>query len=401
MKLEMGAELEDFRLEVREFISENLPAELAARINRVSNPTPDWDGMAWLKILSKKGWSVPHWPEEYGGTGWSAWQHFIFQEECHNADAPAPAWQGTHMVAPVIYTFGSDEQKERFLPSIANGTHLWAQGFSEPGSGSDLASVRTSARRDGDHYVVNGQKIWTSGAYHAQWGFFLVRTNSEIKLQKGISFLLIDLSSPGITIRRIPQNNGDAHLCEVFLDEVRVPLENLVGEEGMGWTYAKFLLNHERTASSFIYWSKRELAKTREMVEAGESDGKPLIEQYGYGARIARLEAQLLGLEWSVLRVLADENFEYSTSAVASGLKVRGSVLQQKITELTTDILGRLATRDWPYDAIVDGSLEADESWPAFVPGKTAVHMQTLASTIYGGTLQVQKMIIAKEAFKL
>lgn len=401
MKLKMSVELDAFRSEVRSFIRDNLPECLAKRINRVGSPTPDMDGMEWLAILARRGWSVPQWPLEYGGTGWSPLQMFIFEEECHNADAPVPAWQGTHMCGPVIYTFGSEAQKQRFLPPMREGAHLWAQGFSEPGAGSDLASLRTSARRDGDHYIVNGQKIWTSGAYHADWGFFLVRTNHDVKPQAGISFLLIDMQSPGITVRRIKQISGDSHLCEVFLDNVRVPVENLVGEENKGWSYAKFLLDHERTASSFIYWNKRELEKTKELAQAQCEDETPLIELPEFRSRIARLEAELLALEWSVLRVLADEQFEHPTTAVASSLKVRGSELQQRLTELQMDLLGRLSLRAWPYEQILSGEGQYDAVWPDYVPGKTALHMQTRSSTIYGGALQVQKNIIAKLAFDL
>ena len=401
MNLKIGPDLETFRLEVREYIQKNLPEELAARTNRLSNPSPDFDGQKWLTILSKKGWSVPHWPLEYGGTGWSALQQFIFQEECYTANAPGPSWAGTHMVGPVIYTYGSEEQKQRFLPSIIDGSALWAQGFSEPSSGSDLASLRTSARLEDGHYVVKGQKIWTSSAHDADWCFVLVRTNNELKPQKGISFLLVDLKLPGINIRRIPQINGDAHFCEVFFDDVQVPEENLVGEPGMGWNYAKFLLNHERTTSSFIHWSKRELERVKLIATKEIVDGKPLLHQYGYAVQIARLEAELLALEWSVLRVLANEKFEHPITAVASALKVRGSTLQQKITELASDILGRLAIRAWSFEETVDGTVETSQNWPEHALGHTAVHMHTRASTIYGGALQVQKNIIAKEAFNL
>jgi alkylation response protein AidB-like acyl-CoA dehydrogenase len=402
MQLELGPELEAFRLEVRAFIRSHLPAEMAARIKRVANPTPDEDGLAWLAILAERGWSVPHWPIEHGGTGWTALQQFVFEDECHQADAPVPAWQGTHMCGPVVYTFGTDEQKARFLEPIRKGEHLWAQGFSEPSAGSDLASLRTSARRDGDHYIVNGQKIWTSGAYHAHWGFFLVRTNTDVKPQAGISFLLIDLASPGITIRRIPQVNGDAHVCEVFLDDVRVPVDNRVGAEGAGWSCAKYLLDHERTASSFIYWSKRELTKAVEIARRETSStGASLLESPLVRDKLARLEAQLLALEWSVLRVLSGETFARPVTAVASGLKIRGAELQQAITELQVELLGGLGLRAWPYERILDGEDTVSPGWPDYVAGKTANFLLARAASIYGGSLQVQKNIIAKLAFGL
>jgi alkylation response protein AidB-like acyl-CoA dehydrogenase len=395
----MSPELERFRLEVRGFIKDNLPTAVAARMKRVgTSSTPDLDGMNWLRTLSKRGWAVPYWPVEYGGTGWSAMQLFVFEQECHDADAPVPPWTGCRMCGPVIYTFASEEQKRRFLPPIRNGEYLWAQGFSEPNAGSDLASLRTQAVRSGDHYIVNGQKIWTSGAYHARWGFFLVRTNTEVKPQAGISFLLIDLSSPGITIRRIPQINGDAHVCEVFLSDVRVPVSNLVGEEGQGWHYAKFLLEHERTASSFIYANKRELAKAREIAELERQDGRPMIDDPAVRIRFAALSAELLALEWSVLRILANEKFTTNLTAVASCLKVRGSNLQQQITEFQTDILGRKGLRRFETTAILEGP-PSDASWPEYVPGKTAAFLMARAATIYGGSQQIQKNIIAKLAF--
>jgi alkylation response protein AidB-like acyl-CoA dehydrogenase len=400
MNFQLAPELEAFREEVRGFLAEHLPAELSWRYRR--GVRDDHDGLAWLRILHRRGWGVPYWPVEYGGTGWNAFQKFIFEDECHQADAPPPNWQGVRMVGPVVYTFGSQAQKESFLPLIRTGEYLWTQGFSEPGAGSDLASLKTRAVHSGDHYVVTGQKIWTSGAYHADWGFFLVRTNPDCKPQEGISFLLIDMKSPGITVRRIPMINGDAHLCEVFLDEVKVPAGNLIGEPGKGWTYAKFLLEHERTASAFIFWSKRELRRAKETAAAlSDGAGTPLIEVPRFRERILRAEAELLALEWSVLRVLAGESFHNDLGAVCSGLKVRGSQLQQVVTELQVDLLGARALRYFPYAEIPRGTFPDDELWPAAVPGRAAAYLGTRASTIYGGALQVQKTIIARTAFGL
>jgi len=401
MQLEFGREIERFRSDVREFIRTHLPPEMASRQRRITNPCIDEDGLAWHRILATKGWSVPHWPQEYGGCGWSALQLFVFEEECHYADAPVPAWQNTHMVGPVIYTFGSQQQKERFLPPLVRGDCQWAQGFSEPSAGSDLASLRTSAARHGDRYVVNGQKIWTSGAHVAEWGFFLVRTNPDVKPQAGISFILIDMRSPGITVRRIPQMNGHAHVCEVFLDNVEVPMDQLVGEEGGGWSYAKFLLDHERTASAFIYQSKRELQKTKTMAKDAVIDERPLLEDPIYRSRMAVVESELLALEWSVLRVLADEKTPYHHTAVASVLKIAGSSLQQRIAELQADALALRSLRFFPSEQIVSGVVESPEAWPDYVPGRSAFYMDQRAATIYGGALQVQKNIIAKLAFGL
>ena len=399
MQLELSPQLEDFRQEVREFLGANLPREMAERQHRACDPAVDEDGLAWQRILHRKGWSVAHWPVEQGGCGWSPLQMFIFEEECHYFDAPIPAWQNTHMVGPVIYTFGSAEQKRRFLPAIIRGDYQWAQGFSEPSAGSDLASLRTTAVRDGDHYVVTGQKIWTSGAYLSEWGFFLVRTNPDVKPQAGISFLLIDLKTPGITVRRIPQINGGAHLCEVFLDNVRVPAENLVGEEGQGWSYAKFLLDHERTASSFIYWSKRELQKVKHIARLEQLDGVPLIDTPVFRGKLVQIECELQALEWSVLRILAEEKFQSPVTAVASVLKVHGSQLQQRLTDLGTEALGGRALRMFDYEPMINGDYADCDIWPAYVQGRTAVYFLERAATIYGGALQVQKNIIAKLAF--
>ncbi|MES2258344.1 MAG: acyl-CoA dehydrogenase family protein [Pseudomonadota bacterium] len=401
MQLKMSEEIESFRAEVREFLKTDLPCAMAERSARAVLPTPDEDGLAWTKVLARKGWSVPYWPVEYGGTGWSALKLFVFEEECHAADAPVPAWQGAHMCGPVVYTFGTEEQKQRFLPPMRDGEHLWAQGFSEPGAGSDLASLRTSAVRSGDRYIVNGQKIWTSGAYLAHWGFFLVRTRTDGKPQEGISFLLIDLKSPGITIRRIPQMNGDAHLCEVFLDDVEVPLDNLVGEEGKGWSYAKFLLDQERATSASIHWSKRQLAMVRATARQERQAGVPLIEHPVFRQRLSRLEAELTALEWSVLRVLANEQAGYHPTAIASGLKVRGSELQLRVTELQTDMLGSKALRFFDYERVVDGDVACSPAWPPYVIGKTTTYLGARAATIYGGSLQIQKGIISKLAFGL
>jgi alkylation response protein AidB-like acyl-CoA dehydrogenase len=357
------------------------------------------DTLLWTGILSGRGWSVPHWPVEYGGTGWSALELHVFNQELSRAWAPDTCWGATHMCGPVIYTFGTPAQKERFLAAFRRGDYFICQGFSEPGHGSDLARLRTSARREGDSYIVNGQKIWTGGAFASDWGFFLVRTNSDVKPQAGISFLMIKMDTPGITVRRIPQINGDADLCEVFLDNVEVPVANLIGEEGMGWTYAKFLLDHERTTSSFIYFNQREFARAKVLAQSEFQNGRPLLEDPGLRARFARIEAELVALEWSVLRELADETFKYHRTAAASALKVAGSRLQQAISELQVDILGPKATRHYAFEPAQ--RQDPGPLWPDYVAGRTANALIARASTIYGGTLQIQKGIIARLAFDL
>jgi alkylation response protein AidB-like acyl-CoA dehydrogenase len=282
---------------------------------------------------------------------------------------------------------------------IREGATMWAQGFSEPGSGSDLASLRTSAELVGDNYIVNGQKIWTSGAAHADWGFFLLRTDKAAKPQRGISFLIIKMDTPGITVRQIPQINGEVHLCEVFLDNVEVPAGQVVGEPGMGWTYAKFLLEHERTTSSFIYWSKRELARAKDIARGEYVGGRPIADDPAFRARFARIEADLLALEWSVLRVLAHEELDAPEAAAASVLKIRGSELQQEVTMLQCDLLGIKSLRF--FDAAPTPPPPPTEVWPDYAPGRTTVALINRAATIYGGSKQIQKNILAKLAFGL
>ncbi|PHQ63622.1 MAG: acyl-CoA dehydrogenase [Sphingobium sp.] len=399
MDLAFGAEDQQFREEIRQFLTDNLPADIQQRqrdTRTLASNTHDLQ--RWMQILDARGWSVPHWETAYGGTDWSPLKKFIFEEELHQADAPEFHWQSTHMIGPIIYMFGSDAQKARYLPSIRRGDYLWCQGFSEPGAGSDLVSLKTTAIREGDHFRVNGQKIWTSAAFESEWGFFLVKTDTNVKPQRGISFLLIDMETPGITVRRIGQINGEAELCEVFLDDVMVPAENLVGEAGMGWTYAKALLDHERTVSSFIHFNKRELRRAKEIAQAETAGGRRLIDDPQTRARLVALDAQVTALEWSVLRVLADEPNRYGGTAAASTLKITGSRLQQAITELQADLLGPRALR---YYDPVDWNEPASPLWPHHVAGRTSAALISRASTIYGGSEQVQKNILSKIAFGL
>ena len=400
MDFTLDPELEDFRQMVRSAIQEDLPDDMRDRVRKFGAfQAEPHDQLKWMQIMHKRGWSVPHWPEEHGGLGWSPMQLYIFEEEVWNAWAPGPCWSATAMCGPVIYTFGSDYVKEKFLPDFREGKYFLAQGFSEPSAGSDLAHLRTKAERNGDKYIVNGQKIWTSSGYASDWGFFLVRTNQDVKPQAGISFLMIDMKSPGITVRRIPQLNGEADLCEVFLDNVEVPVENLIGEEGQGWTYGKFLLDHERTASSFIFYNKRELARAKWIAEQETLDGVPLAQIPSFQSRIARLEAEVTALQWSVMRELAKEEFKYNSTAAASTLKIAGSQLQQAIPELEMDLLGVKATRYFPF--YVEDREETPPLWPDYVPGRSANGLLSRCTTIYGGSLQVQRGLISKLAFGL
>ena len=399
MELRYDPQLEDFRKEVRGFIDEVLPPEIKQRQRtKIQNNATIEDQQEWMRILNAHGRAVPHWPVEFGGCGWTPQQLFIFNEELYAADAPEFDWGGTHMLGPVIFTYGSQYLRDRFLPMIREGQTYWAQGFSEPGSGSDLASLRTSAELVGDKYIVNGQKIWTSGAAHARWGFFLVRTDKTVKPQRGISFLIISMDSPGVTVRQIPQINGEAHLCEVFLDNVEVPADQLVGEPGMGWSYAKFLLEHERTTSSVIYWSKRELDRAKQIARSESTGGRRACDDPAFRARFARVQADLLALEWSVLRVLAHEDIGFPEAAAASVLKIRGSELQQEITMLQVDALGAQSLR---YFEPTPQAPAPSEIWPDYVPGRTTAALIARAATIYGGSKQVQKNILAKLAYGL
>ena len=291
MDLRFTAEDEAFREEVRGFMRANLPREIADDSRRWVNPRVHY-WRRWQKILADKGWGAPHWPAKWGGTDWSPLRKHIFFEELYRADAPDFGWQGTHMMAPVLFAFGTEEQCRRFAPKMLTGEEFWCQGFSEPGAGSDLASLKSTAELVGDEWVINGQKIWTSDAAHAEWGFFLARTDSTVKPQRGLSFLVAKMDTPGITVRPIHQIDGRCELNEVFLDNVRVPRDQLIGEPGKGWTYAKYLLEKERTASAFLYFNRRRFEMAKDIARRQLVNGKPLLQDAGFrpqaGARRGR-----------------------------------------------------------------------------------------------------------------
>jgi alkylation response protein AidB-like acyl-CoA dehydrogenase len=402
MRFDFSPEDEAFRLEVRAFFAAKLPRDLARRFAIGAHPPERADVRRFQSLMHERGWGAPHWPAEWGGTGWSPLRKHLFMDELYKADGLDYGWQGLHMVAPVLIAFGSEEQKRRFLPPMLRGEEFWAQGFSEPNAGSDLANLKTQAVLEGDEWVVNGQKIWTSDAMMSEWGFFLVRTDTTIKPQRGISFLLIKMDTPGLTVRPIVSIEGGTGLNEVFLENVRVPQENLVGEAGMGWTYAKYLLEKERTTSAFLYFNKRELEKAREIARGQKRNGVPLIEIPGFARKLARIEVDVLALEYSVLRVLSEENNGgRNLDAVVSALKLRGSALQQRVTDLQVEALGLHALRSWEHGEGESIAPARAARWPAFVPGRTAAALIARASTIYGGSQEVQKNIIAKLAFGL
>ncbi len=392
MDLSFNADEHAFREEVRDFARNNLPDDIALKL-RLGRPLGRDDLVGWQKILDGRGWAAPHWPREYGGPGWGPTERYLFAEALAEAGAPELLPFGLQMVGPVIYTFGTPEQKARFLPSILAADELWCQGYSEPGSGSDLASLSTRAVRDGDAYIVNGSKTWTSLAHWADWIFCLVRTGREGKPQEGISFLLIDMKTPGIEVRPITTIDGGHHVNMTYLADVRVPVENLVGEENKGWTYAKFLLTLERTGIAEIGPSKQRLKRLKEIARAEPAGAGALIEEAGFRAKIATTEIELAALEYTNLRYLAEEAAGLEIGAKASLLKIRGSEVRQHITELCVEALGYYA-----LPSLVPGPEGANEPLIGadYTASQTPEFLFSRAATIYGGSNEIQRNIMAK-----
>jgi len=359
----------------------------------------------WQRILNDHGWGGPYWAKEHGGTGWSVAQRLVFDEECSAAGTPSQDMFAQKLVGPVLNQFASPEQKSGHLPPILRGERLWCQGFSEPGSGSDLASLRTQAVRDGDHYVVNGQKIWTSYGHVADWIFLLVRTDTSVKKQAGISFLLVDMKSPGVTVRPIISIDGCHHLNETFFDNVRVPVSNLVGGEGEGWKLTKFLLNNEHASTADLPSLLRFQRKLHAVVRETPFDGAPLIARSDVALRLARLEAELQAIAVMVQRVAAIEEDHSSTAhAMGSMLKIRGTELQQKMSEFLVECLGDDGAVAWTGSHGEGG--EAGGAQPALprqalAQGIAAEMFFRRATTIYGGTSEVQRGIVAKMMFQI
>lgn len=352
------------------------------------------DFAGWHRLLGTRGWSAPAWPAEYGGPGWNATQRHIWEEECARIGAPPVLPFGVSMVAPVLMKYGSEAQKRRYLPRILDGTDWWCQGYSEPGSGSDLASLRTRAERRGDHYLVNGQKTWTTLGQHADMMFCLVRTDPDAKKQEGISFLLIDMKSPGITVRPIVTLDEDREVNEVFFEDVKVPVENLVGDENRGWTYAKYLLGHERTGIARVGASKRELDFLKRIASRERKNGKPLIADPVFAAKIAALEIELMALEVTVLRVVSSEASGRGPGPEASMLKIKGTEIQQALTELMVDAIGPLAA---PFDAaFLEGERERSIAGDDDAAPLAAYYFNYRKTSIYGGSNEIQKNIIAQ-----
>jgi len=393
MELKLSKEDQAFRDEVRAFIAEKLPAEIQNKVERGLKVTKE-DMLAWHRALHERGWIAPNWPKEHGGTGWSPVQKFIFDEECALASAPVLSPFGLSMVAPVIIAFASGAQKQRYLPKIHSGEEWWCQGYSEPGSGSDLASLKTRAVADGDDYVVNGQKTWTTHAHYADMMFCLVRTGEGGKPQEGISFLLIDMKTPGITVRPIVTVDGGREINDVFLDDVRVPKANLIGEENRGWTYAKFLLGHERTGIAAVGRSKKQLSRLRSIAAREAADGGSLLDQPAFRGKIAAAEIDMLALESVVLRVLAAETAGKPPGPEASLLKIKGTELQQAITELLFEAVGYYAGPFVPE--ALDAGWNEEPIGPDYAAPIAPYYFNWRKASIYGGTNEIQKNIIAK-----
>jgi len=393
MDLNYSPEEEAFRDEVRVWLRENLPDDLREKVVNYKELGKD-DLLRWHRILAQKGWVAPDWPGEWGGTDWTVVQRYILEEECGAAGCPPLMSFGLRMCAPVLLRFGTPAQQQRFLPRIYQGEAFWCQGYSEPGSGSDLASLQTRAVRDGDDYVVTGQKIWTTLAHYADWIFCLVRTDpNRPKRQQGISFLLIDMRSPGITVRPIKLMDGGHEVNEVFFDAVRVPLENRVHEENDGWTVAKYLLGYERMGTGRIGASKRELARLKELAAKTIKDGHCLFDDPRFRDRLTRVEVELMALEITNLRYLDQLRGGRAPGAEVSLLKIKGTEIQQALSELMMQTAGPLAQAFRP----IDPTAEFDTFTAALAPR----YLNMRKTTIYAGSNEIQRNIIAKATLGL
>jgi alkylation response protein AidB-like acyl-CoA dehydrogenase len=393
MNLTYSAEEQAFRQDVRDFLATSLPDDIRERVRLGRRLSAD-DHVRWQNILSERGWLAANWPEAHGGPGWGPVQRHIFDEECAAAHAPTVVPFGVNMVAPVIMKFGSEAQQRHYLPRILANRDWWCQGYSEPGAGSDLASLKTRAVRDGEHYVVTGQKTWTTLGQHANMMFCLVRTDPDARKQAGISFLLIDMASPGISVRPIITLDGAHEVNEVFLDEVRVPVANRIGEEGQGWTCAKFLLTHERTGIAGLGHAKQALHHLKSVATRVQHRGRPLLELASFRQRVVKAELELMALEVTNLRVIAAARDGSVPGAESSLLKVRGSELRQELSDLTRRALGPAALPFFPDFLHGDGEL--DDPTLAESAAGAAQYFNRRKLSIYGGANEIQKSIVAK-----
>jgi alkylation response protein AidB-like acyl-CoA dehydrogenase len=398
VELRFTPEEEAFRQEVRRFFAESLPPHFARREARGLQLSRS-EQIEWQNILARQGWLAPHWPVEWGGTGWSVVQHYIFDLESSLANAPRPVGFAYSMLAPVLLKYGSEAQKQRWLPRMLDSSDWWCQGYSEPGAGSDLAAVRTRAVLDGDHYVVNGQKTWTTLGQHANMMFALVRTADTGRRQEGISFLLIDMTSPGVEVRPIITLDGEHEVNEVFLTDVRVPVENLVGQQDHGWTYAKYLLTYERTSMALVGHSSAALAWLKTVAPRLRRGGRPILEDPLFAARLARTEIELANLSTTALRVVAAAAAGAAPGAESSLLKVKGTELRQEISALARRALGPHAQPFMP-ETLADG-FQGETVGPQDAAAVTPQYLNLRKLTIFGGSNEIQKNIISKMILEL
>ncbi len=388
MDLNFTPEEQAFREQIRAWVAKSLPAEISHKVHNALRLTKA-DMQGWARILGKEGWLGWGWPKQFGGPGWNSIQQHLFEEELALAGAPRVVPFGPVMVAPVIMAFGTPAQQQRFLPGIMSGEVWWSQGYSEPGSGSDLASVKCKAERRSDYYVVNGQKTWTTLGQHGDWIFCLVRTNNEGKPQTGISFLLIDMKSPGVSVRPIVLLDGEPEVNEVWFDNVEVPADQLIGEENKGWTYAKHLLAHERTNIADVNRGKRELERLKRVAQA-----EGVYDDPRFRDEIAKVEVDLVALEMMVLRVLAAAKNGKNSLDVAGLLKIRGSEIQQRYTELMMLAAGP-ASVPFINDAMEAG-WQGNFAQAAHVAPLAGTYFNYRKTTIYGGSNEVQRNIVAQ-----
>ncbi len=389
MDLSFTPDEQAFRTSIRSWVAESLPQDISHKVHNALRLDKN-DFQRWARILGKKGWHGWGWPKQFGGPGWTAIERHLFEEECALAGAPRVIPFGPVMVAPVIMAFGTPAQQQQHLPGIMSGDVWWSQGYSEPGSGSDLASLKTRADRQGNKYIVNGQKTWTTLAQHGDWIFCLVRTGHDGKPQTGISFLLIDMKSPGVTVRPIIMLDGEHEVNEVWFDNVEVPAENLVGEENKGWTYAKYLLAHERTNIADVNRSKRELERLKRLAQA-----QGVYDDQRFRDQIALLEVDIVALEMMVLRVLSAESGGKQGLDVAGLLKIRGSEIQQRYTELMM-LAGGPLTRAFVHEA-VNAGWQGDFVGEAHLAPLAGNYFNLRKTTIYGGSNEVQRNIVAQQ----
>ena len=396
MDLAFTPEEEAFRADVRSFLETTLPEALSEKV-RLGRDLSKAEMEGWHATLNARGWLAPNWPKAFGGAEWSAVQRHIFDEEAAAAHAPRVVPFGLSMLGPVLQKFGSQAQQDHWLPRILDGTDWWCQGYSEPGAGSDLASLKTRAVRDGDHYVVNGQKTWTTLGQHANMIFCLVRTDPEAKQQEGISFLLIDMESPGVEVRPIILLDGSHEVNEVWFTDVRVPVDNLVGEENKGWTYAKYLLTHERTGLGGVGFSQAGLAAVKRIARAEMQNGKPLIENPHFAARVARVEIELRALATTNLRAISKASAGDAPGLEASMLKVKGSVIRQEINDLARRAVGPYAM-PFASEAVAGANDLVPD--PHDAGPVAAQYFNNRKLSIFGGSNEIQRGIIAKVALE-